>query len=356
MKWLSRMTTILIDYTVIKIALQQLKTHRDLYTLLTVFCLLSVALLQPSIAVKHALHSHFFIIDITQSMNAADMQIAGKPATRLEYTKQLIRESIASQPCGTKVGLGLFSGVNVVTLYLPVDVCENFNSIQDTLDHIDWRSAWTADSRVRESMLAASRVVANFAEPTQVVFMSDGEEAPKLHQFNTRDLSTLQNADGWLLVGIGSLQGAAVPKYTEKNQLLGYWSHESMQLAPGAAPIAAAGLLKRTKDIAESPNDRFISKLSEDSMKAMAKEISAHYIRGDSFSALQAGMQQQKPAKHEATQQSLSNLLAILAGILLLTAYFPWHWLIVSSRKKSLLPSRLSQQTVIASAEFNAII
>ena len=122
----------------------------------------------------------------------------------------------------------MFSGVNVVTLYLPIEVCSNFSAIQDTLDHIDWRNAWTADSRVRESMLSTSRVVSNFPEPAQVVFFSDGEEAPKLHAFNTRDLSTLQNADGWLLVGIGSEKGAAIPKFTEKNQLLGYWSHESI--------------------------------------------------------------------------------------------------------------------------------
>jgi len=156
-----------------------------------------------------------------------------------------------------------------------------------------------------------------------VVFFTDGEEAPKLHAFNTRDLSTLQNADGWLLVGIGSEKGAAIPKYTEKNQLLGYWSHESMQLAPGAAPIAAAGLLNRKKDIAESVNDRYLSKLSEASMQAMAKEISATYVRGDSFMTLQSTMKKQKPARHEWTPWSLSSVLAGFAGLCLLLAYMP---------------------------------
>ena len=122
------------------------KKHRDLYTLAAVFCLLVAALFQPSMPVKNNIYSYFFVLDITQSMNAADMVIHSKPATRLAHTKQLLRESLSTLPCGTKVGIGMFSGVNVVTLYLPVDVCENFNSIQDTLDHIDWRSAWTADS------------------------------------------------------------------------------------------------------------------------------------------------------------------------------------------------------------------
>lgn len=353
------MTTTLAKYATLRLVnknfIKKVRLHRDLYVLLASFVLLTTALLQPSIPVKHDIYSYFIVLDITQSMNAEDMEINGKPASRLAYTKQLVRESIASLPCGTKVGLGMFSGVNVVSLYLPVDVCENFNAIQDTLDHIDWRNAWTADSRVRESMLATARVVANFTEPSQVVFFSDGEEAPKLHQFNTRDLSTLQNADGWLLVGIGSIEGAAVPKFTEKNQLLGYWSNESMELAPGAAPIAAAGLLKRTKDIAASPNERFLSKLSEGSMQAIAKEISAHYVRGDSFQALKAAMKKQKPARNEWTRFSLSSTLAGLAGLLLLAAYTPWHWL-TKRQKISINRTTISSQTVFSSAESNASV
>ncbi|MEQ1488425.1 MAG: VWA domain-containing protein [Methylotenera sp.] len=304
--------------------IKKFKQNRDLYTLLTAFSLLALALFQPSIPVKRSIYSYFFVIDITQSMNVADMKVNGKTASRLDYTKQMLRETTSSLPCGTKVGIGMFSGVNVVTLYLPIDVCENFSSIQDTLDHINWRSAWTADSRIRESMLSTARVVANFPEPTQVVYFSDGEEAPKLHAFNTRDLSTLQSADGWLLVGIGSLQGAAIPKFDEKNQLTGYWSHESMQLAPGAAPIAAAGLLKRKRDIAESLNDRYIAKLSEDSMQSMAKEIGAAYVRGDSLQALQSAMKKQIPARREWTPFSIASILAGLAGLLLLAAYTPW--------------------------------
>lgn len=265
------------------------------------------------------------VIDITQSMNTVDMKINGKPVSRIAYTKQILRETISSLPCGTKVGLGMFSGVNVVTMYVPIDVCENFSSIQDTLDHIDWRSAWTADSRVRESMLSTSRVVSNFPEPAQVVYFSDGEEAPKLHAFNTRDLSTLQNADGWLLVGVGSLEGAAIPKFTEKNQLVGYWSHESMQLAPGAAPIAAAGLLKRKRDTAESVNDRYIAKLSEPSMIGMAKEIGATYVRGDSLQSVLSAMKKQKPARREWTPIAMDWLLGVLAGLILLFAYVPQH-------------------------------
>lgn len=308
-----------------QVLLDYFKDNRDTTLIGFAMLLLIMALLQPSIPFKRNIYSYFFIIDITQSMNVVDMKINGQPASRLHYTKKMLHETISSLPCGTKVGMGLFSGVNVVSLYFPIDVCENFSSIKDTIDHIDWRSAWTADSRVRESMLATAQVLNNFPEPAQVVFFSDGEEAPRLHSFNTRDLSTLQGADGWLLVGIGSLQGAAIPKFTEKNQLLGYWSHESMQLAPGAAPIAAAGLLNRKNDIAENLNDRYLAKLSEASMQTMAKEMGASYVRGDSLQALQSAMKKQKPARREWVPFNLDAALALLAGLSLIGAYLPWH-------------------------------
>ena len=312
--------------------LTYLKNNRETTLLGCALILLVLALLQPSIPVKRNIYSYFLVIDITQSMNVVDMSINGKVVSRLEYTKHILHKTISSLPCGTKVGLGLFSGVNVVSLYFPIDVCENFSSIKDTLDHVDWRSAWTADSRVRESMVATAQVLNNFPEPAQVVFFSDGEEAPKLHSFNTRDLSTLQGAGGWLLVGIGSMQGAPIPKFTEKNQLLGYWSHESMQLATGAAPIAAAGLLTRKNDLAENANDRYVAKLSEVSMQNMAKEMGASYVRGDSLHALQVAMEKQAPARSEWTPFNLNSVLALFAGLILIRLYLPWQRLSISKK------------------------
>lgn len=303
--------------------LHRLYRHKELALLIATLCLLLLAMLRPAIPVKHNIHSYFFVLDITQSMNAVDMQVNGKLTSRIGYTKHILSQTISSLPCGTKVGIGMFSGVNVVSLYTPIDVCANFASIKDTLDHIDWRSAWTADSRVRESMLSTTQVLNNFPEPAQVVFFTDGEEAPKLHTFNTRDLSTLQGAGGWLIVGIGSDKGAPIPRYDHKNQLFGYWSHESMQLAPGAAPIAAAGILKRKSDTAESVQDRYISKLAEQHLQTIAKEIGAAYIRASDVYGLLSAMKKQKPARREWSGYTIDWLLAGLAGGSLLLIYLP---------------------------------
>jgi len=302
-----------------------LKQHQDLSLLLACFACLLIAVLKPTAMIKHNIYSYFIVLDITQSMNTADIKEHGKFISRMDYAKKMLSETLSGLPCGTKVGLGLFSGVNVVALYTPIELCENFSSLQDTLDHAQWRNAWTADSRIREGLLASAQVMNNFPEPAQLVFLTDGEEAPKLHAFNTRDLSTFQSGDGWLIVGIGSLNGGAIPMYNDKNQHIGYWSHESMQLAPGAAPIAAAGILQRKSDLAESPQDRYVSKLAESYLQSTSKEINAQYIHAESAHQLIEAMKNQKPARREKAPFSLAWLMASLAGFVLLSAYIPWR-------------------------------
>lgn len=327
----------------IKIINTRFSTHKDLYLLAISLGLLLFALLKPSVPIKHNIYSYFLVLDITQSMNTVDMKLDGKAISRIDFAKQMLRETISSLPCGTKVGIGMFSGVNVVAMYVPIDVCSNFSSIQDTIDHIEWRSAWTADSRVREGLLASAQVMTNFPEPAQLVYFTDGEEAPKLHAFNTRDLSTFQSGDGWLIVGIGSEAGGPIPKFDSNHQMIGYWSHESMQLAPGAAPIAAAGILQRKSDLADSPKDRYVSKLAESYLQGTAKEINATYVRGDSLHTILDAMKNQKPARREWAPVSIDWLLATFAGLVLLSAYLGKHTIKHIAQMLKLLKKKLKQ-------------
>jgi mxaL protein len=144
------------------------KANRDTALLSSAMLLLLLALLNPSIPLKHNIYSYLLIADISQSMNAVDMEISGKPVTRIAYTQKLMREAVSSLPCDTKVSIGLFAGNSVAALYTPIEVCENFAAIQDTIDHLDWRNAWSGNSRVRESLYSIARAVRSFPEPAQV--------------------------------------------------------------------------------------------------------------------------------------------------------------------------------------------
>ena len=302
-----------------------LRHRRDTALLLGTFALLVLALFRPSVPVKHNIYTYFLVADISQSMNTIDMTIGGKPASRIAHMQKMMHEIVSSLPCGTKVSLGLFAGVSVAALYTPIEVCENFAAIQDTIDHLDWRTGWSGNSRIRESMFSMAQTLRGFPEPAQVVYFSDGEEAPKLHAFNTRDLTNFQGGDGWLLVGIGSDKGTAIPKLDEKNQLIGYWSAESFAMQPGVAQISESNLGVRNDSVAGGENDRFLSKLEEDYLKSVAKEVGGNYVRGDNLQNILKAMKAQKPARRDVAPFGLHWILASLAGLLLIAAYLPKH-------------------------------
>lgn len=298
-----------------------LKKQRDSLLLSLALLCLIVALFHPSIPLKHNIYTYFLVADISQSMNTQDMQHKGKPVSRMAHMQKLMHETVSSLPCGTKVSIGLFAGVSVAALYHPIEVCENFAALQDTIDHLDWRTIWSGNSRIREGLFAINRSIRTFPESAQVVFFTDGEEMPKLHLFNKRSIDGFQGADGWLLVGIGSEEGGAIPKLSDDNQVIGYWSNDSFAVQPGIAQISASNLGARDDKVAAGVNDRYVSKLDAPYLKEVAQTIGADYIEGKNFQTLISAMKKQKPARRDIAPFDLHQILAGLGGILLLSAY-----------------------------------
>ncbi len=300
-----------------------LRNRRDATLLASAFALLIVAAFKPTVPMPRNIYSYLLVADISQSMNVVDTTLNGKPTSRMAYTQYMLRHIVANMPCGTRVSIGLFAGVSVAALYNPIEVCSNYAAIQDTIDHLDWRTAWSGNSRVRDSMFTLARVLRAFPEPAQVVYFTDGEEAPKLHAFNTKDLTNFQGGNGWLFVGIGSEKGTAIPKLDDKNQLIGYWSADSFAMQPGIAQISEANIGVRDNNVAGGTGDRYISKLQEEYLKDLSKQVSGDYVRGDSLQSILSAMKHQKPARRDIAPYDIQWILASLAGLLLLMAYLP---------------------------------
>ena len=303
--------------------IQYLRSRRDVTLLASAFILLVAAAFKPAIPLPRSIYSYILVADISQSMNVVDTTLNGKPTSRIAYTQYMMHHVVASMPCGTHVSIGLFAGVSIAALYNPIEVCSNYAAIQDTIDHLDWRTAWSGNSRLRDSMFALARILRAFPEPAQVVYFTDGEEAPKLHAFNTKDLTNFQGGNGWLFVGIGSDKGNPIPKLDEKNQLIGYWSNDSFAMQPGIAQISEANLGVRDNNVASSSGDRYVSKLQEEYLQSLAKEVSANYVHGDSLQSILSAMKKQKPARRDIAPYDVQWILASIAGLLLLAAYLP---------------------------------
>ena len=303
--------------------LSYLRSRRDAALLASAFVLLIAAAFKPTLPLPRSIYSYLLVADISQSMNVVDTTLNGKQVTRMEYTQYMMHHIVANMPCGTRVSIGLFAGVSVAALYNPIEVCNNYAAIQDTIDHLDWRTAWSGNSRVRDSMFTLARVLRAFPEPAQVVYFTDGEEAPKLHAFNTKDLTNFQGGNGWLFVGIGSDKGTAIPKLDDKNQVIGYWSAESFAMQPGIAQISEANIGVRDNNVAGATGDRFLSKLQEEYLKDLAKQVSGDYVRGDSLQSILSAMKHQKPARRDIAPYEIQWILASIAGLLLIMVYLP---------------------------------
>jgi mxaL protein len=302
-----------------------LRHRRDITLLSIALLLLIIAMFKPTVPIKRDIYSYILVADISQSMNVKDMSILGKTVSRMEYQQHLLHRIVGEMPCGTQVSMSLFAGVSVAALYTPIEVCENFAAIEDTIDHLDWRNGWSGNSRVRESMVTLAKLIRSFPEPAQVVYFSDGEETPKLHIFNTRDLTGFQGGKDWLLVGIGSDKGTPIPKLDDKNQLIGYWSAESFAMQPGVAQIAQENIGSREDSVASSTSDRYMSKLDEKYMISVAKEIGGNYVNGGSVQNVLAAMKEQPPARRSKADFELKWIIAGVAGLLFLAAYLPKH-------------------------------
>jgi len=284
------------------------------------FLLLVFALINPSININQSRYNFILVADISQSMNTEDVKINQKIVSRLDYTKHIMSRLVEDLPCGTKVSIGMFAGVSVSATYSPIEVCENFSNINTTISKLDWRATWSGNTRIRESMVNLARLIRSFPESAQVIFFTDGEEAPKLHVFNTRNLEQFQGGDDWLFVGIGSEEGAPIPKYDNKNQLIGYWSNDSFALQPGIAQISESNIGVRDNNVA-GETDRYISKLDKEYLEKLANEIGGLYVDGQSYRSLKKEIAKLPPSWKASDKFYLQPILSFLAFLFFIAGF-----------------------------------
>jgi len=282
---------------------------------------LILGLINPKVNIERDIHNYIFVVDISQSMLTKDMSIDGQKVSRLDYSKKLLQGIMDQLPCKTNVSIGMFAGVSVAATYTPINICDNYSAINSTIQHLDWRSVWSGNSRIREGLSNLARLIRSFPQSARVVFLTDGEEAPRLHTFNTRDLSQFQGETDWLMVGIGSEEGSAIPKYDSENQLIGFWSVDSFALQPGIAQISQSNIGARNDSIAFSESDRYISKLNEKYLIEITSMIKGQYVKGDSVNSVISKMNMIPPSWRDKSELPLRNLFVTLSLIFFLLRF-----------------------------------
>ncbi|PPD31781.1 MAG: MxaL protein [Methylomonas sp.] len=188
--------------------------------------LLLLMALFPTRMETQSVYNLMAVVDITRSMNAEDYQRDGKPISRLEFVKRSLRELAASLPCQSKLGIGVFTERRSSILFEPIEVCAGYSELDKAIAALDWRMAWAADSRIASGLLNTLQLLS--AKDTNVLFMTDGQEAPPLNSRYKTDFSGLKGKVKGLIVGAGDLQAVAIPKFDQKGQRIGVYGPDDV--------------------------------------------------------------------------------------------------------------------------------
>jgi mxaL protein len=231
--------------------------------------LLSLALFLPAFQWPRDTYTWLVYIDITQSMNVEDYELDGAPISRLAFARQAVRRAIRDLPCGSRIGLGAFADYRTLLLLAPVEVCGNYNDLLVSLNYIDGRMRWRNASEIAKGVSWAIRGAREIGEGANVVFVTDGQEAPPLRPSVQPIFDDVKPGEirGWL-IGAGGDTPRPIPKTDRNGNSLGYWSARDVIQRLGEPADAKA-----------SPNREHLSALREPYLKSIAQQVGFEYAR-----------------------------------------------------------------------------
>ncbi|MCB5191516.1 VWA domain-containing protein [Methylobacillus arboreus] len=302
------------------------KDRYEAWLYLAVVLLLLLAVFKPQIQLKQQVHNTLLIADVSQSMNAEDVSLNGKQVSRMEYTRHLMRRLVESSACGTYFSLGVFSAEDVALLFMPLEVCANYDVIVDAIAHLEWRMSWRGNSRISFGVKGAAKAFDSLNAPARLLFFTDGDEAPKVNAINKLNLDDVQIGEHMVFVGVGGSEDVPIPRYNSSNQWVGYWSSDAKENSAGAVGVTYNDTSRDDPDpvVASADYDRYLSKLEEGYLKELAEEIGGQYVHGDDRPEFYAFVQKQKPAASFVTAYSVRWLYLSLALALIPAAYWPY--------------------------------
>lgn len=299
------------------------REHHETILYVAAAALLLLALLKPQVQLKQDVHNYLLLADVSQSMNAEDVRLDGKIISRMAYTRHLMKKIVESSSCGTYVSIGVFASDAVALLVTPLEVCANYDVLNDSIDHLEWRMAWKGDSRVGIGVRAAASMFDYLNVPAQLMFFTDGDEAPTLNVTIKQDLSGVQIGQNVVFVGVGGPENVPVPRYNAKNTWLGYWPSGDHHSEGGGVVYTDTSKDDPDPPVASAEFDRYLSRLDAEYLRELAGEINGKYIEGEDKPEFYAYVQSQKPAASFVTAYSMRWVYLSLAGMLIILTFLP---------------------------------
>lgn len=294
----------------------RLAIDKDSQAITLALILLLAALVMPRLDLPRDAYDYLLVFDISQSMNVEDYELDGSPVTRLAFAHEAARRTIRDLPCGSRVGWAAFTGYRTIPLLAPVEVCANYNDLLASLAQIDGRMRWSNASEITKgvfwSVRSAQEIDLSSDAHPDVVFISDGQEAPLLDPaYPPRLLDDLQEHSirGWL-IGAGADAPSPIPRIDEEGHRQGYWGADEV-IQPTAFGNNTAPAIEHLSGVRESH------------LRALADQLGFEYARLTGPASLSEVLRDQRFARRRPAPTDLFWLPAALAVLLLVMRFRP---------------------------------
>jgi len=260
------------------------------------------------------------------------------PVSRLTYAREAVRRALRELPCGSRVGWGAFAEYRTILLLAPVEVCANYNDLLASLERIDGRMRWANASEVRKGVYWAMRASKEAGGKPDVLFLTDGQEAPPEVGPGLPLFDDLKRGDprGWL-VGVGGYTPRRIPRTDDDGKAVGYWrADEVMQLedvagtdnaesnggAAGSSSTSSTGA-SGTAGAPRAVSHEELSQVREPHLRALAELVGFEYTHLESLESIDAAMQDSRFARRRSAPADLDWIPALAALLMLAIRFRP---------------------------------
>jgi mxaL protein len=309
--------------------------------LVLILVLLLLAWVDPPITMKQSVLEWVAVIDVTQSMAVADMverDATGRPRpqTRLDFARARLREALLELPCGSRLGLGVFTAHRSILLLEPVEVCDNYAELQATIARIDYRMGWQGNSEIAKGLDSGLQVVRDLPGKPALAFFTDGQEAPPISPKYRPPLHVERGQVQALVVGVGGDQAMPIPKVDPSGRISGTWgAGEVMQQdLRSLGRDGGAGGQTYVDDAKSStaapatmpgatPGREHLSALREGYLQLLSDELGLDYLRLSNSHELAQALSRGKFAREQPGPLHLSGPLLLLALLVMVAIYRP---------------------------------
>lgn len=298
------------------------KVELTVMILALLLCLL--AMYNPTLQFKKSITSYMLLVDVSQSMNAEDLVVEDSPITRINYTKILLKQIIDKSDCGSFFSINIFVADNVANIIEPVEKCNNYDELMDTINKLEWRMAWKGNSRITFGIKSAAKMQDSLNFPSKILFFTDGDEAPKVNAINRVNLDDFNLGEELIFVGVGGDTPVPVKRYNSRNMYVGYWGSDIYDSLPGATGSRNSDSGKDEPDpsVASADYERYLSKLYEEYLISLSEQIKSQYIKGDLSDKFTKYILSNRPQQKIKSDLQMERPSIFLVLILLVALHF----------------------------------